>query len=420
MARLIFPGRREENPCHIESAELVIGIPSLNEADSIQLPTAMADEGLRRFFPEKKSVIINCDNASPDLTREAFLQVPTETPKIYLSTPEGISGKGNNLLNLFQRSLELGAKGIVVVDADVQSIKPEWIRNLGQPLFNDYSFVAPVYVRHRHEWTISNNIVYPMTRCLYGRRVREPMGGDFAISEHLANMLIDQPWAEHATGFGANTWITTLAVVHGLPICQSFLGGPRVHKAKDPPSHLLPVFSDNCGILFSLMEMYQDQWNDLRWSKPIPTLGLDEDPILEPKEMHLCPRDSLEGFKEGFLRFEDVWKQILHQDVFMKIWEIQALSLETFEFPHLLWALTLYDYAVAFRRETVPRETCLESLMPLYLGRICSGARSTENMDVREVEVYSEEQCRVFEETKPWLTRIWNEQPLTDERVTSR
>ena len=419
MTRPIFPDRGEENPCRVESAELVVGIPSLNEADSIQLPTAKADEGLRRFFPEKKSVIINCDNASPDLTKEVFLQVPTETPKIYLSTPEGISGKGNNLLNLFHRSLELGAKGILVVDADVQSITPEWIRNLGQPLFQGYDFVAPVYVRHRHEWTVSNNIVYPMTRSLYGRRVREPMGGDFAVSEHLASILINQPWEEQASGFGVNTWITTFAVVSGLPICQSFLGGPRVHKAKDPPSHLLPVFSDNCGILFSLMETYQDQWKDVRWSKPIPIFGLHEDPILEPKEMHLCPRDSLEAFREGFLRFEEVWKHILHHDVFMKIWEIRDLSLESFEFPHLLWALTLYDYAVAFRRETVPRETCLESLTPLYFGRVCSGVRLTEHMDVREVEVYIEEQCKVFEETNPWLTRMWNEQPGTDERITS-
>jgi hypothetical protein len=51
--------------------------------------------------------------------------------------------------------------------------------------------------------------------------------------------------------------------------------------------------------------------------------------------------------------------------VFMKIWEILDLPLETFEFPHLLWALTLYDYTAAFRQETVPREICIESLMPL-------------------------------------------------------
>jgi glycosyltransferase involved in cell wall biosynthesis len=407
MSRTVFPDRREENPNNVYSTDLVLGIPSLNEAGSIQLPTAMADEGFRHFFPDRKSVIINCDNASPDRTREAFLETSTETPKIYLSTPEGVLGKGNNLLNLFERSLDLGAKGIIVVDADLESITPPWIGKLAEPIFNGYDFVAPVYVRHRHEWTVSNNIVYPMTRCLYGRRVREPMGGDFAISGRLAKMLIDDPWLDYATGFGVNTWITTFAVVSGLPICQSFLGGPRIHTAKDPPSHLMSVFSDNCGVLFGLMEKYAQQWTNVRWSKPIPIFGLDGDPIPEPQEMRLSVRDSYESFKQGFPRFENVWKQILHQDVFMKIWEIQELSMEDLEFPHLLWALTLYDYAAAFRRGTVSQETCLESLMPLYFGRVCSGARTMAHMDVREVEVYMEDQCRVFEETKPWLMRLW-------------
>jgi hypothetical protein len=110
----------------------------------------------------------------------------------------------------------------------------------------------------------------------------------------------------------------------------------------------------------------------------------------------------------GILRYEPIWKDILHQDVFMKLRELQNFPLETFEFPHLLWALTLYDYAVAYKQQSIPPEICLESLMPLYFGRVCSGARATAQMDVREVEVYFEEQCRVFEETKPWLTRLWN------------
>jgi Trk K+ transport system NAD-binding subunit len=43
MLPLIFPDRGEENPCRIESTELVVGIASQNEADSIQHPTAAAD-----------------------------------------------------------------------------------------------------------------------------------------------------------------------------------------------------------------------------------------------------------------------------------------------------------------------------------------------------------------------------------------
>jgi hypothetical protein len=156
------------------------------------------------------------------------------------------------------------------------------------------------------------------------------------------------------------------------------------------------------------MDTHKDLWKDVRWSKPIPVFGLnDEEPVAEPKEMQISLQDVLEKFNSGFLRFREIWKQVLHQDLFGKVREIQNLPLEAFEFPNLLWALILYDYATAFRRETVPREACLESLMPLYFGRICSGARITAHMDVRGVEVYVEEQCRIFEETKPWLNVLW-------------
>lgn len=407
MSSPIFPDRKEEDPLRVESAELVVGIPSLNEADSIQHPTTIADQGLKRFFPDKKGVIINCDNASPDNTREAFLGVPTETPKIYLSTPEGVLGKGNNLFNLFQRVLELGAKGAVVVDADVESITPKWIGNLAAPLFDGYDFVAPVYVRHRYEWTIANNIIYPLTRSLYGRRVREPMGGDFAVSAKLAERLLGEPRDDHTKGFGINTWITTLAVVSDMPFCQTFLGGPRVHKVKENPADVLPLFSDNCAVLFSLAEKYYDYWKDIKWSKPIPIFGFDEEAVAGPRETQIHSAAHFEEFKKGLARFQSVWKQILHRDVYWKLQEISGSPMENFEFPHLLWALTLYDYAVAFKRKTLPPERCMESLLPLYSGRVCSVAHATAHMDLREMEVYIEDQCRVFEETKQWLKQLW-------------
>ena len=71
---MIFPDRREENPCHIESAELVVGIPSLNEADSIQHPTVTADQGLRQFFPDLKSVITE---GAVDRVRPKLMTVAT-------------------------------------------------------------------------------------------------------------------------------------------------------------------------------------------------------------------------------------------------------------------------------------------------------------------------------------------------------
>ena len=60
----------EVNKANIQKVDLVVCIPSYNEADSISFPTQMASEGLVKYFPDKRSVIINCDNNSPDNTKQ--------------------------------------------------------------------------------------------------------------------------------------------------------------------------------------------------------------------------------------------------------------------------------------------------------------------------------------------------------------
>ena len=179
---------KEANPDKIKKVDLVVSIPSYNEADSISYPTQQASEGLEKYFPDKSAVIINCDNNSPDNTKQAFLETETRIPKMYITTPEGVKGKGNNFKNLFQKVVDLKAKAVVVVDADLKSITPEWIKHLGEPLFSDFSYVAPLYVRHKYDGTITNSIAYPMSRALYGRRVRQPIGGDFGFSGELAQV----------------------------------------------------------------------------------------------------------------------------------------------------------------------------------------------------------------------------------------
>jgi len=118
----------EENPEQVEQADWVVGIPSHNNAASITHPTAQAAKGLLDYFGDKNSVVINCDNHSEDGTKEAFLQTPSEVPKIYLSTPPGVVGRGYNLRNLIVKAVELQAQAVIVLDADVESITPQWIK----------------------------------------------------------------------------------------------------------------------------------------------------------------------------------------------------------------------------------------------------------------------------------------------------
>ncbi|MCK4525598.1 MAG: glycosyltransferase, partial [Candidatus Andersenbacteria bacterium] len=89
------------NPDKIKQADLIVGIPSYNEADNIANVVKQVDRGLIKNFSKYKAMIINVDNNSSDGTKEAFLNVKTKTPKIYISTPPGVIGKGNNFYNLF-------------------------------------------------------------------------------------------------------------------------------------------------------------------------------------------------------------------------------------------------------------------------------------------------------------------------------
>ena len=62
----------EINSDKIEKAEIAVGIPSLNEADSISYVVKQVDAGLQKYFKNKKAVIINADNNSPDKTGRVF------------------------------------------------------------------------------------------------------------------------------------------------------------------------------------------------------------------------------------------------------------------------------------------------------------------------------------------------------------
>jgi len=399
---------QEVNPEGVDKAELVVCIPSYNEADSIGFPVRQASEGLVTYFPDIRSVIINTDNNSPDGTREAFLNTPTDRPKIYLSTPPGVKGKGNNFRNLFKKVLELEAKAVVVVDADLQSITPHWIRHLGEPLFNDFSYVAPLYVRHKYDGTITNGIAYPLSRALYGRRVRQPIGGDFGFSGDLARIYLEnEAWDEATAHFGIDIWMTTIALNEGLPICQSFMGRPKIHRPKDPASSLGPMFRQVIGTIFSLMIHFEDSWTRIKYSKPTAIYGFGLGEVEMPPKVDVDAKKLFEKFLAGFDAFEHVWKEVLFDDVYRKLLEIKGMKERIFNFPTDLWARILFDMGVAYRDRVREPDEIMESLIPLYYGRTFSFVKKTRRMSTQQAEEAIEQDCLTFEMTKPYLVRRW-------------
>ncbi len=397
----------EVNPEKMERANLVIGIPSWNEADSINYPTLQASIGLKKYFPDKKAVIINCDNNSPDNTKKAFLETKTDVPKIYLSTPPGVKGKGNNFFNLFKKVKALQAEAVLVVDADLKSITPEWIKCMGEPLFKGFSFITPLYARHKYDGTITNSIAYPLLRALYGRRVRQPIGGDFGFSGNLASVFLDTDIRNDAVAsFGIDIWMTTIAVNQQVRVCQSYIGRPKEHRNEDLFATIYPMFRQEVGTLFSLMKRLDTNWHRVKNSKPTAIHGFGSWETEFPPKVEIDPVSLKNCFHDGFREYDETWKTTLSPDIYGKLHEIKEMAIDVFTFPADLWARILYDWAVAYR-DADNTDRLMDALVPLYFGKTLSFIRKTEKMTIQQTEATIEEECMVFESTKPYLVRKW-------------
>ncbi len=397
------------NPHSIDGADVVIGIPSYREADNIAYPTRVIDRGLQLWFPQYKAVIVNVDNASEDDTKSAFLNTPTRTPKMYVSTPPGIRGKGYNILNLLKVGVSLNAQYIAMFDADLTSIQPAWVAQLLEPLIDGHDFVVPLYPRHKFDGTITNNIAYPLTRSLYGKRVRQPIGGEFGVSSRLARcFLVEKTWSEFVYAFGIDVWMTTTALCRDFKICQTFMTAPKSHRPKDPVRDLAPMFVQVTGTIFQLMKDFSYLWQETKKSYPTTIYGFSQPCHVSIREILVNRRRLKKGFVEGLKTYGHIWKRVLETDMLHWLEQVPSMKPRDIVFPSTLWAHVLYDFSIYCRVRTITTlKERVKALIPLYFLRVLSFVNICEHFRQDQAEEFIEETCRDFEKEKHYLIEKW-------------
>ena len=402
----------------IKEADILIGIPSYNNSRTIGHVVRAVMAGLAKYFPKAKAVLVNSDGGSTDSTQEEVKKVGIEDFKMILTshpvhplhkivTPyHGITGKGSAFRTIFEAAKLLNAKACAVVDSDLRSITPEWMELLLRPIYEEgFDYVAPLYARHKFDGTITNSIVYPMTRALYGKRVRQPIGGDFGFSGRLATFYLTKDvWETDVARFGIDIWMTTLAIAEGYKVCQSYLGA-KIHDARDPGSDLGPMFTQVVSSVYRLMNEYQNLWKGVNESQPVPIFGFHYEVGLEPVSVNLGR--MIGNFRLGVKDLMEIWRNALPSETALWLESIGRLSDESFSFPQDLWARIIYDFAAAYDKESIHREHLLKSMIPLYLGRVASFVMENQESTAGEVETKIESLCRVFEEMKPYLIERW-------------
>ena len=196
------------------------------------------------------------------------------------------------------------------MDSDLRSILPEWIELLAGPILKGgYDYVAPLYSRHKHDGTITNTVTYPLTRALYGLRIRQPIGGDFGVSGDLVRHYLESPgWTPDVSKFGIDVWMTTTALTGGFAVCQARLGA-KVHDPKDPGADLGPMFRQVVATILRLAVANADRWREVRGSHDIPAYGFERQADPPPLEINVLR--LLSEFHAGALTMAATWREML-------------------------------------------------------------------------------------------------------------
>ncbi len=403
----------------IGKADVLVGIPSFNNARTIGHVVRAVQAGLAKYFPDKKAVVVDSDGGSTDGTMDVVRNAVVDDydsillhhrvePAFRMVFPyHGLPGKGSAFRAVFELADALGVSACAVVDSDLRSITPEWVELLLKPVLQEgFDYVAPLYHRHKYDGTITNSIIYPLTRALYGKRVRQPIGGDFGFSPALAKHYYTKDvWQTDVARYGIDIWMTTEAIANGFRVAQAFLGA-KLHDPKDPGADLSAMLYQVVGSTFGLMETYADVWKAVLGSEPVPTYGFRYEVGFE--DLNVDVGRMLRIFREGVKNLGELWTEIVGSGDFGEIERLAGSPDRTFRFSRELWTRIVYDYALAHHKQKLPPEHLLKSLTPLYLGKTASFVLETANGGNREAEEEIEQLCAEFEAKKGHLTTNWS------------
>jgi hypothetical protein len=384
----------------VGSADLLVGIPSFNNAATVGHVARTVTAGLRTHFPDASPVIVNADGGSKDGTSDVIASSTDGLPTItgaYVGPP----GKGSAFRAIFEVATQLGVEACAVVDSDLRSITPEWVERLITPIRSGSAdYVTPLYARHKFDGTITNNVAYPVTRALYGLRLRQPIGGEFGFGPDLARDFLDgtafgagmaNVWETDVARFGIDIYMTTTALVRRKRIVQAFLGA-KIHDPKDPGADLAPMFTQVVSTLFRMAITNPDAWKDVRGSKATPIVG-SIDPV-EPEAVNASVDVLERKYAAGRAEHERTWTEILSRPV-----------------PDVVdddaWARIVYDFLIASTRRPDQLQRYIGALVPLYFARVASFIAEAKDLDTANAEALVERQATVFEELKPELVSRW-------------
>lgn len=421
-----LPQEIERRLGRIGSTDIVIGIPTFNNAATIADLTSAVQAGLLASMGAARSVIVHVPTAAHDVTADLAshnAESNGSAPQVLqLAHPfDGVPhvaslqhikpAKGSACRAVFEVARRLRAKACVIVETDAGSPPADAIVKLVQPVVLDsYDFVTPVYARAIFSGTITSAVAYPLTRALFGKRVRQPLAGDFACSARFLDRLeaLDA-WQSDVPRMGIDFWVTIQAITAGARLCQVYLGPRNPGGAGDASAgqslDIRDALPSVLGSLFSAVERSEAVWQKVRGSEPVDSFGVPGH--VEADAPPFDVRQCLDAYRLGVTSLHDIWSIALPATSLHALRKLARVPDTEFRLPDELWARIVYDFALAFHQRRLGREHMLGALTPIFWAWIASFVQQVDALGAPIAEEHIEALCLRFEAEKPYLIARW-------------
>jgi hypothetical protein len=393
--------------------EIVVGVPSCNHAGTVVQVLRVAQAGLGEFFGGQSSLLVSVDARSSDSTREKVRGLCAESPLLREMGPPDRAASGvspgveaRELRMILELALQVRARACLVLDASMTSMEADWVAQLVRPILDDqFDIVAPCFARHKLDGAIGKGILYPLTRALYGKRVRQPLGSVFALSGRLVEWFLARGvWDIEVSALATDARALSEAICGEYAVCQAFLG-PAEHAGSGPSLDLSSILAAVLGSVFDEMNRNVAFWQKVRGSEPVHWFGtpVEIGGTPPPVDAH----KMWESFRLGCRTLQEVWSAVLPPATLLALKYLAEEDAAGAALADDLWARIVYDFALGYRLHVMNRGHLLRALTPLYLGWLASFVREMGAAPSQDVERRVQQLSIVYEAQKPYLISRW-------------
>ncbi len=315
----------------------------------------------------------------------------------------GIPGPASPLGALLREADRRAAPALALVAGQPREDGIDWLGALLAPIVEErFDFVCPAYRRHPAEGALTTAIVHPLMRMAFGRDLRQPLGGEAALSPAFARRLLADPdWRRDPVHAGSDAWLVAKALTGEERLCQAWLG-PRPRATADPeePSETLVRA---LGLVFRELERHAPRWQRAGPPRPVPTFG--DGGFLPGDGPRLPAERYARALQLGQRELGEVWGLVLSPSTRLAIARAAAADPVALDDP--LWARIVCDFAVAHMARVVEPGQLLRSLTPLYLGWLAGFARELDRSGVAGAEARIGAICAAYDGERHHLVARW-------------